>query len=215
MASEIAKRTMSAVAIGAVSIAAVAAGGFYFWILTIVVTVLMLKEWYCINKKKGKLFYIGMIYLLVPMYFWIHESVTSPVTLSVNILCILTIVWSCDIFAYFGGRLLRGPKLAPNISPHKTWSGTIIGAAMSFIITRVFYVVSRTEVMCDTFIIVSIISSILGDLLESKVKRILGVKDTGSIIPGHGGIIDRLDSFLLTTYAFIVFNTLTIYRKYS
>jgi phosphatidate cytidylyltransferase len=100
--------------------------------------------------------------------------------------------------------LLKGRKLAPSISPNKTWSGAIVGALASFVLARVFYgSVFETKI---TLLIALIISSIVGDLLESKIKRLLGVKDTGSIIPGHGGVIDRLDSFLMATYTLIIFD---------
>ena len=139
------------------------------------------------------------------MLFWIYESRYFPETLSTNILWAFTIVWSCDIFAYFGGRLLKGPKFAPKISPNKTWSGVIVGSIVAFIVSYIYIIkFMDANLILITYSVLMIIASVLGDLLESKIKRVLGVKDTGNIIPGHGGVCDRLDSFLLVTYVFIV-----------
>ena len=122
------------------------------------------------------------------------------------ILFLFSIVWSCDIFAYIGGKLIGGPKFSPKISPNKTWSGVVCGFVSSFIISYLYikYVFDMPNKIL-LFIPLFIMASILGDLLESKAKRILGVKDTGNIIPGHGGILDRFDSFILTSYIYIIY----------
>jgi phosphatidate cytidylyltransferase len=203
MAGEITKRTLSAIVLAAVCVSAIAAGGIYFQILMSAATLLMLHEWLAINKNRGRFFYTGVAYLTVQYIFWLRESIVSPEGVLLKVSYIFTIVWSCDIFAYFGGKLLKGRKLAPSISPKKTWSGAIVGALASFATTLIFYRSVFEERII--FLIALIISSIIGDLLESKVKRMLGVKDTGSLIPGHGGVIDRLDSFLLATYTLMIF----------
>lgn len=120
------------------------------------------------------------------------------------IYCLLLLVWSTDTFAYIGGRLLKGPKLAPSISPHKTWSGFGIGmiggttltfAASSWIYPNIFSLWG---------IILLVLIAQLGDLLESKVKRWADVKDSSSLIPGHGGLLDRLDSLLAVAFSIVV-----------
>lgn len=158
-------------------------------------------------KKDTTLFATGIIYISLPMVFWIMLSGT-PALFERCIVLSLTVVWSCDIFAYLGGRLIGGPKLAPSISPKKTWSGAIAGTigAMSAV-----YILHKMRIGVFNYNIILIslatiglaIASIFGDLLESKAKRMLGVKDSGNIIPGHGGICDRLDSFLMVSYVFI------------
>ncbi|MDR2667123.1 MAG: phosphatidate cytidylyltransferase [Holosporales bacterium] len=212
MGNELFLRTMSATIFSGISVAAIVSGGIFFQLLISVFTVLMLREWISINSgKKSHLFYFGILYIIVPMLFWLHESLYFNDDLAINMLWILSIVCSCDTFAYFGGRLLKGPKLAPNISPGKTWSGTIIGSIGAFVISCIY--IQNFMLMRFSLIIASvfiILSSIFGDLLESKVKRILNIKDTGNILPGHGGSLDRLDSFLLATYAFILIRNVVL-----
>lgn len=112
---------------------------------------------------------------------------------------LFAIVWGTDIFAYFGGRLIGGPKLWPAVSAGKTWSGTISGvvsgAALGLIVARVG--VGPGLALAPTFLACLTLASVsqAGDLFESAVKRRYGVKDSSNLIPGHGGVMDRLDGF--------------------
>ncbi|MBO0710342.1 MAG: CDP-archaeol synthase [Acetobacteraceae bacterium] len=120
-----------------------------------------------------------------------------------NVLFVLLIVWSSDVGAYAAGRLFGGPRLAPRISPAKTWAGAaggllaavVVGyvAAVSFAPTAA--VVGPSWRIALVAALLSVMSQ-LGDLLESFLKRRFGVKDSGRLIPGHGGLLDRLDGFL-------------------
>lgn len=172
------------------------------------IIVLPLSATFLLNKgtRETKFFITGMIYIIIPMIYAICKSSEGTENFFKISLWILVVVWSCDIFAYLGGRLIGGTKLAPSISPKKTWSGAIIGSVMTlaiayFFITR-FVSINRLSVLAIT--LVMIIASIFGDLLESKAKRMLNVKDSGNIIPGHGGILDRLDSLLMVLYVFVI-----------
>ncbi|MBN9413012.1 MAG: CDP-archaeol synthase [Candidatus Paracaedimonas acanthamoebae] len=118
----------------------------------------------------------------------------------------LLLVWSTDIGAYLCGRWLKGPKLAPSISPNKTWSGAIGGVVMCLSVAVIFAQFNSTYLQTLSWflkhaLLISIVSQ-MGDLFESWVKRKLGVKDSGSIIPGHGGILDRLDSVLTIGFGY-------------
>lgn len=112
------------------------------------------------------------------------------------VLWALVVTWATDIFAYFAGRTIGGPKLAPRISPNKTWAGLIggvIGAAL------VGYGTAYLFDMGAPFTYAGAPMAVLaqaGDLYESGVKRRAGVKDSGSLLPGHGGVLDRLDGLL-------------------
>ena len=108
------------------------------------------------------------------------------------------IIWSTDIFAFFAGKILGGSKIAPEISPNKTWSGLAGGIFASMIIGFMSSFMFAGGVMFFIFLsaFLSVIEQ-LSDLLESKFKRIFGVKDSGTIIPGHGGILDRMDGMML------------------
>jgi phosphatidate cytidylyltransferase len=113
------------------------------------------------------------------------------------ILLLFAIVWSTDVFAYFVGRALGGPKLAPKISPKKTWSGAVGGAvgavAAALVAASLLGSYDKTAIA-----VVALLLSVMaqfGDLLESWIKRQFGAKDASHIIPGHGGVMDRLDGF--------------------
>jgi phosphatidate cytidylyltransferase len=115
------------------------------------------------------------------------------------IVLLFAVVWSTDIGAYFGGRLIGGPKLWPRVSPKKTWSGALVGTAAA--VLGGLAVASLTGVgrLLPIALICVLLSagSQLGDLLESAIKRHFGAKDSGHLIPGHGGLMDRLDGFII------------------
>jgi len=114
------------------------------------------------------------------------------------ILFLFAVVWSTDILGYFVGRAVGGPRLAPPISPKKTWSGACGGAlgALAAGLT-VVYIAGNTALLPVAGVALALsIASQAGDLFESAVKRRFGVKDAGHMIPGHGGLMDRLDGFI-------------------
>jgi phosphatidate cytidylyltransferase len=117
---------------------------------------------------------------------------------AIVILWLFAVVWGTDILAYFTGRSLGGPKLWPRVSPKKTWSGAIGGlvggVALGCILITTLGVSLKWQ-----HIVLSIAFSVLtqcGDLYESAIKRRYGAKDSGNLIPGHGGFMDRLDGFI-------------------
>ena len=113
------------------------------------------------------------------------------------ILLLFVIVWSTDVLAYFAGRAIGGPKLAPMISPKKTWSGAIIGtigAVLVAIAAADFLGGFNKGTIAAVALLLSVMTQ-LGDLLESWLKRQFGAKDASHLIPGHGGVMDRLDGF--------------------
>jgi phosphatidate cytidylyltransferase len=115
----------------------------------------------------------------------------------VALMLILLVVWVSDIGGYFAGRSIGGPKLWPRISPRKTWAGAVGGFAASLVISGGFAALDlgKSGPILLLGAILSIASQ-LGDLFESAVKRRFGVKDSSHIIPGHGGLLDRLDGFV-------------------
>jgi phosphatidate cytidylyltransferase len=110
---------------------------------------------------------------------------------------VLLVVWATDIGGYFAGRLIGGPKLWPRVSPKKTWAGAIGGFAASLGVA-VGFAVSGFGKLVSLLLLAAMLSiaAQLGDLLESAIKRRFGVKDSGHLIPGHGGLMDRLDGFV-------------------
>jgi phosphatidate cytidylyltransferase len=127
----------------------------------------------------------------------------------VALILILLVVWVTDIGGYFAGRGIGGPKLWPRVSPKKTWAGAIGGFVASLAVAAGFAVIGlgKTGPMLLLGAVLSIASQ-LGDLFESAVKRRFGVKDSSHIIPGHGGLLDRLDGFVAAIVLAAIFGFL-------
>jgi phosphatidate cytidylyltransferase len=123
-----------------------------------------------------------------------------------RLIYLFAVVWASDIGAYAFGRLIGGPKLAPALSPNKTWAGAIGGLACAMAVGGF----GAAAITADSPIVLLAISAFvaiaaqLGDLVESFAKRRFNVKDSGGLIPGHGGLLDRLDSLLAAALALAV-----------
>jgi len=127
----------------------------------------------------------------------------------VALIMILLVVWVTDIGGYFAGRGIGGPKLWPRVSPKKTWAGAIGGFAASLVVAGGFVALGlgKTGPLLLLGAALSVVSQ-LGDLFESAVKRRFGVKDSSQIIPGHGGLLDRLDGFVAAIVMAAIFGFL-------
>ncbi len=118
------------------------------------------------------------------------------------VLLLAAVVWGGDVGAYLVGRLVGGPRLAPAISPGKTWSGAIGGTVIAVLAGMAAWP-ERLALVAPVALLLSITAQ-AGDLLESAIKRRFGVKDSGRLIPGHGGLLDRLDGVLTSAPAAVV-----------
>ncbi len=141
----------------------------------------------------------GVIYIVLPFYLTIDLNLRSTTYLP-TVVGMYFLIWTNDSFAYFSGRLFGKRKLFERISPKKTWEGTIGGIIFTLIVGYIIGAfINRGE---ELFWIVSAViiapCAIYGDLLESLFKRSLNIKDSGNILPGHGGILDRFDAVLFT-----------------
>lgn len=119
------------------------------------------------------------------------------------LLFLFAVVWATDIFAYFVGRALGGPKLAPSISPGKTWSGAVggaVGGVVAGTLVDLFAGGDASPGLAFIALLLSVVSQ-AGDLFESWIKRRNGVKDSGNLIPGHGGVMDRVDGLVAAAFA--------------
>jgi phosphatidate cytidylyltransferase len=127
----------------------------------------------------------------------------------VALMLILLVVWVTDIGGYFAGRGIGGPKLWPRVSPKKTWAGAVGGFAASLLVAEAFVAFGLGDTGPTLLLgaVLSIVSQ-LGDLFESAVKRRFGVKDSSQIIPGHGGLLDRLDGYVAAVVVAAIFGFL-------
>lgn len=147
----------------------------------------------------GKLIF-AVIYAVLPFGFALGLPQVSFMEggFSKEVFYLFILIWSSDTFAYLAGRLFGKHKMALKISPKKTWEGFAGGVLLTLVLS--FFIQSYSEEMRGNWIVVGVLVAVfapLGDLVESQLKRSFGVKDSGNIIPGHGGILDRLDSFII------------------
>jgi|TARA_B110000503_G_C7111818_1_gene398469 phosphatidate cytidylyltransferase len=172
--------------------------GFTFLALVIVAAVIMGGEWSQMTYRKNNIWKLaGIPYIMFPclsLIWLIEQSPSTDSAISFNgvsmIISIFVLVWANDIGGYVFGKTIGGPKLCAKISPNKTISGFIGGVLCSM---------ALAPLLNDGLLFgaaIAIIASI-GDLLESWFKRKFKVKDSGSILPGHGGLLDRVDGILL------------------
>jgi phosphatidate cytidylyltransferase len=140
----------------------------------------------------------GLIYAALPAaaLVWLRSD---PSLGLIAILYLFAVAWTTDTASYAAGRLIGGPRLAPRISPNKTWSGFVVGALVPALVGVAFAVALKSS-SAAWLTLVSVALALacqLGDLMESWVKRRFGAKDMSQLIPGHGGLLDRIDGLLV------------------
>ena len=148
------------------------------------------------KKHIGQWAWVGVIYITLPLLAFMLLRGQGPSGFIAIIWCLIT-VWAADILAYFAGRIIGGPKLAPQLSPKKTWAGlggAITGAVLASI---AFTLVNSLKVAPLAAIAAMMaVAEQGGDIFESAMKRKFNVKDSGNLIPGHGGVLDRVDGLI-------------------
>lgn len=169
--------------------------GFAVSLLTGFVTGIMLVD--VIRKGKSRWMVSGLFYACLPVLALIMIR-TSQIQALQAIVFILVTVWVTDSAAYFAGRAIGGPKLWPSVSPNKTWAGLLGGMAGAAIAGGIFAWATGNASMVGLILLGAVLALVSqgGDLFESSVKRRFNVKDSGNIIPGHGGIMDRVDGLV-------------------
>jgi len=165
------------------------------WMAMIFVLVFVLWE---VLLRKSVWVALGLVYAIVPFFAMSTLRGETDVGLFL-ILVLFACVWGADVFAFFFGKAIGGPKLAPRLSPKKTWAGfigSLIGAVSMSVAVSVLFGYPVTILFLVLIVFLAVISQI-GDLLESMLKRRFDVKDSGSLIPGHGGVLDRVDGLIV------------------
>ncbi len=199
-------RTLSAIVMATFALVIIFLGSPYFETFILFVGLLGIIEWYRLvlfnNLKISNIIImlVGFFYILSPclILIWLRNHGEYGLYF---VIWFFVVIWATDIGAYLVGRTIGGAKLAPRISPNKTWSGFIGGlfiALISSLLLDLFFSLTINFLILTLGCILLSIVGQIGDLFESWCKRRLGVKDTGTLIPGHGGILDRVDSILLS-----------------
>lgn len=168
--------------------------GFYLLVALLLLHTVIRKQRFTFDD--AGVLTLAMLYIGMGFHFFVVARSVNFQTLLYGML----IVWITDSGAYMIGRKLGKHKLAPRISPNKTWEGSVGGTVAATVILAIYLYFFPVGDGLVTMIILTLILSImgqLGDLVESSLKRYYGVKDSGKILPGHGGILDRFDSMLL------------------
>jgi phosphatidate cytidylyltransferase len=188
-------RIISAAVLGPIAIAAAYFGGWPFALFWAAAAAAVLWEWTKLVTgliwTMAGIGYAGIM-LLAPLLLRADNTYGF-----LALILLFAIVWTTDILGYFAGRAIGGPKLLPAISPKKTWSGAIagtLGAMIVAVLVANYFGAFNTTAIALIALLLSIMAQ-LGDLLESWVKRRFGAKDASHLIPGHGGVMDRLDGF--------------------
>ena len=205
-------RIISGLALGGIFLLSIFYMRSLFNIILYLITILMLIEWFEMTKSSIKNIILGLIFIpLAIASLLLLSHIDSSGYLLITY---FTMIWSVDIMAMFGGKMIGGVKLAPRISPNKTVSGLLCGifsAAINVYILSALFVypnynftnIPKIELLL--YILLFGILAQVSDLSVSIFKRKFGVKDTGTIIPGHGGVLDRFDSIILTAPVFVYF----------
>jgi phosphatidate cytidylyltransferase len=194
--SELLVRTLTGILLIAAALAAAAVGGTVFAVFVAAVATAMFYEWTRLVRGWGPVWYIsGFFYAVLPALalLWVRERDPHGLELLV---WIFLVTWSTDIGAYFVGRSFGKRKLAPSISPGKTVEGLCGGITAAILIGGAWVLAMGLGRPLLALAPLLAIAAQAGDLFESSMKRRAGVKDSGSWLPGHGGVLDRLDGLV-------------------
>jgi phosphatidate cytidylyltransferase len=193
--SNLALRIVSAAVLAPVAVGAAYFGGWPFAVFWAAAAIAVVWEW--TRMVAGPIW-------IAPGTIYAAAMFAAPVILRSDpafgllaIVLLFAIVWSTDIFGYFAGRAIGGPKLMPAVSPKKTWSGAVagtLGAMIVAVLVAKLFGSFSTVAIAAVALLLSVCAQ-AGDLFESWIKRKFGVKDSSQLIPGHGGVMDRLDGF--------------------
>ena len=204
---EITKRILSSIIIAGIALFFIIKGSFFFIFFLSICFFITSFEWYKMTKNKNY-FLFGLILLILSFF----SAFLFRITGQTDFLLVILICASTDIGGFLFGKIFKGPKLT-KISPNKTYSGMIgsffLSIVSALLYTNYYSLIYWTDnILLITVILISSLSQI-GDLTVSYFKRISKIKNTGKIIPGHGGLLDRIDGMLFAIpFAFILFKFL-------
>ncbi len=200
MNKELIKRIISSIVLIPIALYVIIQGSSLFNFFILICFIITSYEWHKLSKKNS-FHLIGFIFLIISFYL-IYNLRNDFFNKYIYFLIVTIICISTDIGGYVFGKILKGPKLT-QISPNKTYSGMIGGYILSFVFLSLFLssnynYLKINELSMDLFIFIFFVSTVsqLGDIIISYFKRLSKTKDTGKIIPGHGGLLDRIDGMI-------------------
>ncbi|MFA5592138.1 MAG: phosphatidate cytidylyltransferase [Micavibrio sp.] len=216
-------RFLSAMLLAPLALFCMIYGGVPFLVMAGLALGIGFSEWVRMARRGPHPFlygFAGVTYILSCFWAFVYLRMVQGDGAGLA-LALMLCIWASDSGAYFAGKLIGGPKMAPKISPNKTWAGLIGGIAASAAALAVFSlyvgpwlsgVLARDMAILESLSLPLVallgasitLSGQAGDLLISMEKRKTGVKDTGNLIPGHGGLLDRIDSLLLASPVFLL-----------
>ncbi len=181
-------------------------GGVIFWLVAVVLIISYQQQRNLLSKSPLVLLIVGLL-LLVPMWASLTILKSIPENGATLIMFLMLLIWGADTAAYFSGKKWGKRRLASQVSPGKTWEGSLGGIVAGIVIGVAYAIVSNkildNGIALVGLAIMTVAISIIGDLMESMVKREAGIKDSGSILPGHGGVMDRIDSLTAAGPVFV------------
>ena len=198
------QRIISGVVLVAFMLSTIYVGGVFFQFIIVIAAILAAFEWGAmVSHSKGSIKHkvwkgLGCLYIGIPAIslIWTIDQLQGR-----EVMCwLMFTVWMSDSMAYVFGKLIGGPKIWPKISPNKTWAGffgAIIGACVVAFFAVKYFEPEHPRILISLTLVLSVYAQ-LGDLTESLIKRYFRVKDSGRLIPGHGGILDRADGMIFT-----------------
>jgi phosphatidate cytidylyltransferase len=155
----------------------------------------------------GAVYPVLFISFLIDLHWGASDWLGSSAAFTL-ILMLLCLIWGTDTGAYYTGKTFGKHKLAPSISPNKTWEGSVGGLALAFGVASLFKLFFLPELTWMDAAVLAVLGGVwgqMGDLMESALKRHVGVKDSGAMLPGHGGMLDRFDSLIFTAPAYYIY----------
>ena len=194
--SELSLRIFSAVAMMLIALLATLQGGYFFAVLVAGAATAIFYEWMRMTRGWGLAWsFGGFFYALIPALalLWVRDRVDHGIAL---LMWIFLVTWATDIGAFFAGRAFGRTKLAPTLSPNKTYAGLYGGMALATLIAGAWVLYTGLARPLLVLAPLFAVAAQAGDLFESWMKRRAGLKDSGRWLPGHGGLLDRLDGLV-------------------
>ena len=201
MSDEFIKRFVSSIILLPLSFYFIIQGSFFLIFFTIICFIIACFEWHMMSKKKSYNIY-GFLFLTFSFYTFYELSIEL-----IGVFYVIIICSSTDIGGYVFGKIFKGPKLT-KISPKKTYAGVIGGYALSLISLFVIINLIDYETTLIHILLTILISTVsqLGDIIVSYFKRLSKIKNTGKLIPGHGGLLDRIDGMIFAFPIYYLIN---------